>query len=202
MIVIIDYGMGNTGSVKNAVETLGRQVVISGRNEDLKNASHIILPGVGAFGDGIRNLRKSGLADVLHREVLGKKKPFLGLCLGMQLLADKGEEGGEERGLGWIDGRVRRFSVDESKFKVPHIGWNDVAFKEGAKLFRRVERPIFYFVHSFHLVPGDQKVAVGYTDYGEHFVAAIQKNNIFGLQFHPEKSQREGLKVLENFLSV
>lgn len=202
MIVIIDYGMGNVGSVKNAIEALGGSAAISGKKDDLENSSHIILPGVGAFGDGMKNLREAGLVDILSKEVLEKKKPFLGLCLGMQLLADKGEEGGEKQGLGWIKGRVRRFSVDESKFKVPHIGWNDVFALENAKLFAGIKRSIFYFVHSFHLVLEEENIATAYAEHGERFVAAVEKDNIFGLQFHPEKSQKEGLKVLENFLKL
>lgn len=201
MIVIVDYGMGNIGSVKNAIEALGRSAVVSNKKGDLENSSHIILPGVGAFGDGIKNLEASGLLEVLSREVLEKEKPFLGICLGMQLLAEYGEEDGDHRGLGWITGKVRRFQVDENKFKVPHIGWNDVSFKDSSPIFKGVVSPIFYFVHSYLIVPTEEEIISAVCDYGEIFPAAIQKGNIFGVQFHPEKSQKSGLLLLQNFAS-
>jgi len=202
MIVIIDYGMGNVGSVKNAVEALGFDAMVSADKDVVARATHLILPGVGAFGDGIQNLRARGLDALLAREVIEKKKPILGLCLGMQMFATSGEEGGRHEGLGWIKGVVRRLRVDESVYKIPHVGWNDVIPGSNARLFKGVKRPIFYFVHSYHLVPDDQSVVVAQAEYGEKFVAAIECQNIFGLQFHPEKSQLEGLKVLENFLNI
>ncbi len=202
-VVIIDYGMGNTGSVKNALDFLGYESVISREAKDIAEASHIILPGVGAFPDCMKNLRSYGLIDILNKEVLENKKPFLGLCLGMQVLGEIGEEGELTNGLGWIKGRVRRFAVDEKRFRVPHVGWNDVvATENGRALFDGIDKPSFYFVHSFHLVPDDKSVVAGTADHGEPFVAAIRKDNIFGVQFHPEKSQRFGLLVLKNFCST
>lgn len=201
-VVIIDYGMGNVGSVKNALTFLGKESVISSDPRDLESASHLILPGVGAFADGIKNLAGSGLLPTLESEVLIKKKPILGLCLGMQLFAGEGEEGGLHKGLGWIKGRVQRFKVDEKLYKVPHVGWNDIYPSDRAILFLGVKRPIFYFVHSYHLVPEDKSIISAEAEYGQRFVAAIEKDNIFGLQFHPEKSQSEGLRVLENFLKL
>lgn len=201
-IVIIDYGMGNTGSVKNALNFLGYEAVISRDEKDIREASHIILPGVGAFPDCMKNLKKHGLADLLTEEVVGNKKPFLGLCLGMQVLSDVGEEGELTAGLGWIKGRVKRFNVDESKFRVPHVGWNDVSPTENGKaLFQGIDKSSFYFVHSFHLVPEDVGVIAGTAHHGEPFVAAVRKDNIFGVQFHPEKSQFSGLKLFTNFIS-
>ena len=202
MVVIIDYGMGNVGSVKNAFDFLGEEAIISRKEEDIKSASHIVLPGVGAFKKGMENLVSFGLLDILHHEVLDKKKPFLGLCLGMQLLADEGEEGGTTKGLGWVAGKVRKFSTDESKFKIPHVGWNDVSPQNNSKLFMNISNPVFYFVHSFHFVPDDVSVVAAKTNYGENFVSAVEKENIFGLQFHPEKSQSAGLEIFTNFLKV
>ena len=201
MISIIDYGMGNVGSVKNAVEYLGYDVVIPKTKEDFEKSSHIILPGVGSFADGMKNLSQAGYIEILNEEVLTKKKPFLGLCLGLQILADIGEEGGLTKGLGWIKGKVSRFKIEKS-YKIPHIGWNDVTIKKNSILFNGIEKPIFYFVHSFHFTPDDKSVISAEAEYGEKFVAGVEKNNIFGLQFHTEKSQQEGINTLDNFLSI
>ena len=200
-IIIIDYGMGNVGSIKNAIYTLGYDASISNEKKDIEGATHIILPGVGAFGDGMKNLSSFGLESDLTEEVLVKKKPFLGICLGMQMLLDRGEEGGDYRGIGWIRGVTKRLQyVDEAKSRLPHIGWNDVSPQTDSVLFKGIKRPIFYFVHSYHVVPDDNSIVSAYTEYGEKFASAIEKDNIFGVQFHPEKSQQEGLKVLENFI--
>lgn len=201
MIVIIDYEMGNTRSVFNALNFLNKGSIISNKKEDLRDASHIILPGVGAFGEGMQKLKNLGLIDILSKEILENQKPFLGICLGMQLLAEEGEEGGINEGLGWVKGRVRQFQIKESKLLLPHIGWNDVVPTENATLFKDIENPVFYFVHSYFLVPKDENNVAGKCEYGENFTAAIQKENIFGTQFHPEKSQKAGIKLLENFLS-
>lgn len=202
MIVIVDYGMGNTGSVKNALLFLGKEAVISRNPEDLHRATHLILPGVGAFGDGMKKLVDFGLVRILEEEVLMKKKPILGICLGMQLFADIGEEGGTHKGLGWISGGTRRFRVDEKRFRLPHIGWNDVETRESATLFEGVTPEVFYFVHSYVIEPSDPSVVTASCDYGEVFSAAVEKENIFGVQFHPEKSQKAGLAVLKNFIAV
>ncbi len=202
MVVIIDYGMGNLFSVSNALKFLNADVKISSDPEDLKNADQIILPGVGSFPDGMKNLRALGLIEPLKEEVLIKKKPFLGICLGMQLLASAGEENEGELGLGWISGKVRKFILDENKFRIPHIGWNDVSIKKNDKLWDGIINPVFYFVHSYHFVPENKNIISAICDYGEEFVAAIKKDNIFGTQFHPEKSQKNGLKLLENFLKI
>ena len=200
MIAVIDYGMGNVGSVKNAVNSLGKEVIIPKTKNDLKSASHIILPGVGSFADGMRNLENLDFIETLNKEVIENHTPFLGLCLGMQLLAESGDEGGPSKGLGWLKGSVKRFQVDGKKYKIPHVGWNDVFPKKNSILFKNVNRPIFYFVHSYHFRMEEKSSIAAESEYGERFVSALEKNNIFGLQFHTEKSQKDGLKVLENFL--
>lgn len=201
MVVIIDYGMGNLFSVKNAFDAIGAESVISNDSKDLKKADKIILPGVGAFPDGMKNLKKRGFIEVLKKEVLEKEKPFLGICLGMQLLATDGEEHKLTKGLGWIPGHVRKFNV-QNNLRIPHMGWNDVFIKKENPLFESVKDPVFYFVHSYHIVPKDSRVVIATCNYGEEFVAAIQKGNIFGVQFHPEKSQKCGLELLKNFLAL
>jgi len=200
MIAVLDYGMGNTGSVVNAVNSLGFKAIVTTSKDDLKKASHIILPGVGSFNEGMKNLHKLDFFETLNSEVVNNHKPFLGLCLGMQLLAENGEEGGPTEGLGWIKGLVKRLDIDEKNFKIPHVGWNDVFPKENSILFQNIETPIFYFVHSYYFDVYEKSSVAGESDYGMIFPTAIEKNNIFGLQFHTEKSQREGLKVLENFI--
>lgn len=201
MVVIIDYGMGNLFSVKNALGAINAEVVISKNPEDLKKADHIILPGVGAFPDGMKNLKELGIIPALEDEVLKKKKPFLGICLGMQLLASEGEEHGLTSGLGWIKGRVRKFDVSE-ELRIPHVGWNDVSPAPNAKLFAGIDSNIFYFVHSYFLVPENSGLVSASCEYGEKFTAAVESGNIFGVQFHPEKSQKSGLKLLKNFLCL
>ena len=202
MIVIVDYGLGNLFSVQKALEMVGADVKISGRAEDIRTAERIILPGVGAFADGMNYLRAKGLDTVLTEEVMGKKKPFLGICLGLQFLAEVGEEYGEHKGLGWIKGRVRKLNVEHLGLKIPHIGWNDLEYIRPSPLFAGVNPGAdFYFVHSYHLDVGDPADLVATATYGEKITAAIQRGNIFATQFHPEKSQDNGLKLLENFLS-
>lgn len=203
MITIIDYQMGNIRSVAKAFKKLGASFVISNAPEDIKKSTHLVLPGVGAFGDGMANLKKFKLVELLKEEVLKKKKPFLGICIGMQLLASKGEEHGQHNGLGWIKGTVRRFAIDEKRYKIPHIGWNDITVKIANSLFSNIKTGSdFYFVHSFHLVPEDQRIVAATCDYGETFAAAISKDNIFGVQFHPEKSQQAGIQIIKNFINA
>jgi glutamine amidotransferase len=200
VIAIIDYGMGNLRSVANAFEALGRNVMISTRAETLREAERVVLPGVGAFGDGIRNLRDGGWVDVLEEEVLGNQKPFIGICLGMQLLATTSFEHGRHGGLNWISGTVQRFSDDD--VRGPLIGWCDVnVCKEFGLLEGLGEHPAFYFVHSYHLVPDSSDVITSTCAYGIEFVATVQKENVFGTQFHPEKSHKAGLALLKNFVN-
>jgi glutamine amidotransferase len=202
MIAIVDYGMGNLLSVRNAVEALGADAVIAKDPRAIRNAERIILPGVGAFGDCMRNLRASGLVEALEERVLDDKVPFLGICLGMQAMAGRGHEGGVHEGLEWIDGEVVRIETTDAKLRVPHVGWNEVTARDGSVLFAGIPRlPAFYFVHSYHMRPADASVIEATCDHGGQMVAAIRKDNLFATQFHPEKSQDHGLRLLDNFLS-
>jgi len=199
-ILIVDYGMGNIGSVTNALNYLGGRYTVSNQKKDLMGADAFILPGVGAFGAAMENLRKLDLVETLTAQVVMKKKSFLGICLGMQLLAKDSVEMGYFDGLGWIDGHV--FEIEPSDgLRVPHVGWNSVTFTQHDPLFQRIDKGAhFYFDHSFHLQCADPFVSAT-CEYGGSYVAAIQKENIFATQFHPEKSQRNGLKLLRNFLN-
>lgn len=202
MIVIIDYGLGNLFSVQKALEAVGGEAKISSREDDIRAAERIVLPGVGAFSDGIDYLRRKGLDRILTKEVMEKRKPFLGICLGLQLLAEVGEEYGKHAGLGWMKGRVRKLNVEHLGLKVPHIGWNELEIVRDSHLFSDIEADAdFYFVHSYQLDCGDSADLVATAIYGEQVTAAIQHENIFATQFHPEKSQENGLKLLKNFLS-
>jgi glutamine amidotransferase len=203
MIIVVDYGMGNILSVSKALEYVSsEEVVVSSSADDLLNASRIVLPGVGSFGDAMKNLQEFGLVEPLKRAVLVDKKPFLGICLGMQILADEGFEHGRNRGLGFVPGIVKRFTFDDKELKIPHVGWNDITFKQKSSLLDGVKiNSCFYFVHSFHMVCEDESYILATCNYGYDFVAAIKKGNIFATQFHPEKSQQMGLKILKNFVA-
>jgi len=201
MVVIIDYDVGNLFSVENAFRTIGASVVVSKHADDIRRADRLVLPGVGAFPDGMRNVERFGLVEPLQHAVREEKKFILGICLGMQLFASFGEEHAVVKGLGIVPGRARRFRVNERMFPIPHVGWNDVKPRRDT-LFQGIEHPIFYFVHSYYFVPDDPTTVAADCEYGETFAAAVEHDNIFGVQFHPEKSQQNGLKVLENFLKV
>jgi len=202
MIAIIDYDMGNVKSVYNAIEYIGHDSIITSDAREIDKADRIILPGVGAFGDAMNNLKKRGLVEILNKQVLEKKKPILGICLGLQLMAKSSEEHGIHRGLGWLDAEVVKFRLEKTGLKVPHVGWNNVEVKDPI-LFKGLagEQINFYFVHSFHIVCNDKKNITATCRYGIEFTSAIHKENIFATQFHPEKSQDSGLKVLENFIN-
>lgn len=198
MIVILDYGLGNLGSIRNMLRKLGQEVRIAQNPDLIPQATHLILPGVGSFDSGMRNLQTSGFIPVLADCVLRRQTPLLGICLGMQLLTESSEEGSEP-GLGWIGSRTRRFS--SGSLKVPHMGWNRVypqpdAFWGAAEC----EEWRFYFVHSFHLEDTDR--AIGYTEYGVRFPSVIRSGNILACQFHPEKSHRYGMRFFQAFLSM
>lgn len=199
-VAIIDYGLGNVGSVKNALDYLRVESVITDDPKLLTKSTHIILPGVGTFGEGISNLRKRGLEQVLNDLVIKKGKPFLGVCLGMQLLAEVGEENGLNKGLRWIKGRV--IKINSKKLPLPHMGWNDILVKGNNLLFKDVEPRIFYFVHSFALKAKNPSDVAATCEYGEKFCAAVSRGNVYGVQFHPERSQKSGLKLYENFLNA
>ena len=202
-VSIIDYGMGNLRSVANAFASFDCDINITQNPKDLYQASHIVLPGVGAFGDGIKNLQSGGWIEVLEAEVISKGKPFLGICLGMQLLATIGTEYGLHQGLNWIPGTVNRLQVNDDSIRVPHIGWNDVNFLKKDHLYKYLlDSQVFYFVHSYIFDVEDQSVISGLTNYGSNFIASLEKDNIYATQFHPEKSQNVGIEVLKNFVNL
>ena len=203
MIAVVDYGAGNLKSVVNAFESIHAKVRVTSNPGDLKEASAIVVPGVGAFGDGMQQLRRLGFVEALQYHVLEKKKPYLGICLGLQFLAQEGYELGRYEGLGWVSGRVERLNPEDPGCRIPHMGWNAVDVDLSCPLFEGLERsPDFYFVHSFHLVPDSSAKAriTGSSWHGTRVTAALQQGHIFGVQFHPEKSQQNGLIVLENFV--
>jgi len=196
--------MGNIGSIDNAFELLGNKLTITSDPVTIEQSDAIILPGVGAFYDGMKNLKEMGLLKILEKEVISKKKPYLGICLGLEFLAEKSFEGQESKGFGWIKGVVQKIEPSDKSVKVPHIGWNDTKIIRDDILFRGVENPTFYYLHSyFFKVNEDEKNTITSTcDYGGvKITSSIHKDNIFAVQFHPEKSQEEGLKLLNNFIN-
>ena len=199
-IGIVDYNMGNLASVKNAFNKIGANAKIVNIPDKIKNYDKLILPGVGAFGDAMQHLKSTGMDEAI-KDFVKSGKFLLGVCLGMQLLFEKSEEFGEHKGLGFIEGEVVYF--DKKKLgerKIPHMGWNKL-FNTNSPLFKGLNNPYLYFVHSLHVVCDDE-YAIGKTIYGYEFVSAVNKDNIFGFQPHPEKSHNEGLKILENFVGV
>jgi glutamine amidotransferase len=203
LIAIIDYGMGNVQSVSNAFSLLGESVKITSEPIDLKEAKAIVLPGVGAFSDGLENLRKRNLLPVLEEQVLDKKKPYLGICLGLQFLAEKSYEGGEYDGFGWVKGKVIKLDPSTENLKIPHMGWNDTTIIKKGGLLKEIMEPVFYYLHSYFLDvdPSENNVITSICNYGNNKITAtLQKDNIYAVQFHPEKSQLTGLKLLKNFL--
>ncbi len=201
MIGIVDYGMGNLLSVYHALEMVGAEAKIFKDPDDLKDAERIVLPGVGAFRDCMENLKKTGFVEALNEFVLRHGKPILGICLGMQVMARKSFEGGEHRGFGWFDADVVRLQPNNSALRVPQIGWNEVRYLQESPLFRDLpSSPDFYFVHSYSMKFDDGVNVDAFCDYGGSVTAAVRKKNIFATQFHPEKSQDYGLKIIENFL--
>jgi glutamine amidotransferase len=200
-IAIVDYGMGNVRSLMNAFEYFGQDVIVTDDRNALADADRIVLPGVGAFGDAMKAIRERGLQDVLTRQALEIKKPMLGICLGMQLFAKSSAEHGAHEGLGWIDADIRRLEVQRPQ-KVPHVGWNELHFPEDDWLFRgiRPQEANFYFVHSFHMVCHEPADLLAITDYGGPVTAVVRSGNLIAAQFHPEKSQDNGLKMLENWV--
>jgi len=198
MIAIVDYGMGNLRSVSKAFEAVGHEAVVTRERATIKNASHVVLPGVGAFGDCMANLERFDLVEPI-RSTIQSGKPFLGICLGLQLLFTESEEFGLHKGLGIIPGKVRKFVLDPA-LKVPHMGWNQVNIQRACPLFDDIaDGSNWYFVHSYFVDPADRTVAATTTTYGIPFVSSIWKENIVACQFHPEKSQSVGLRLIKNF---
>jgi len=202
MLVIVDYGLGNLGSIANMASRLGAKPVVSSDPAVLRAADKLILPGVGAFDRGMQNLHERGLVDVLSQKALDERVPVLGLCLGMHLFTRRSEEGSES-GLGWLDADTVRFQFagDGGNLKVPHMGWNEVGGRRPHYLLDDddAERR-YYFVHSFHVVCSDPELVVGETMYGYPFSSIVARDNIVGVQFHPEKSHRFGMALLRNFI--
>ena len=205
MIAITDYGMGNLRSVQKALERLGAEAVVTSEPGVIRDAEKVILPGVGAFKDAMDELDSRGLTDTVKQAA--REKPFLGICLGLQLIFTESEEDGLHRGLDLLPGRIVRFQSemlpDGQKRKVPHMGWNSVNFRQDLPLFAGLESGIYtYFVHSFYAAPDDEAVVAGATDYGVSFPSVVAKDNLFATQFHPEKSQAVGLQILTNFIAL
>jgi glutamine amidotransferase len=202
MIAIVDYGMGNVHSLRNAFDYLGAEVVITSDIDELEASERIVLPGVGAFGDAMDAICERGLQDTLTRQALELNKPVLGICLGMQLFARSSCEHGQHTGLGWLDADIRRLGV-QRPLKVPHVGWNDLHFNQDDWLFKgiRLGHANFYFVHSYHMVCQNAHDVVATTDYGGTVTAVVRAGNLIAAQFHPEKSQDNGLKMLENWMA-
>ena len=199
MILVIDYGLGNIRSVSRAIEKAGAEVVVSSKPEDIQKAGGIVLPGVGAFQKAMKNIKSLDLLDCL-KNYLRSQKPYLGICLGMQILFNESYEHGQTAGFGIIDGVVKKFS---GNVKIPHMGWNQVKIKKKTEFFDGIsDNSYFYFDHSYYAIPNDSNAAAGTTDYGITFTSAVKAGNIWGVQFHPEKSGDIGLKFLRNFLSI
>ena len=200
MIAIIDYDAGNIKSVEKALLSMGEPPVLTRDPEVILQSDHIILPGVGSFGDAMENLNKFGLIDVIH-EAINRKIPFLGICLGLQLLFESSEETPGVAGLGILKGKIVRIPEGPG-LKIPHMGWNSLNVREGASLFKGLEKePYVYFVHSYYLQAKDPKIVAATTEYGVTIHASVEKENVFACQFHPEKSSKTGLAILKNFLA-
>ncbi|MCA0431116.1 MAG: imidazole glycerol phosphate synthase subunit HisH [Bacteroidetes bacterium] len=201
MLGIIDYGMGNLLSVKNAVEYLGHEVEIITSANEVENYDKLILPGVGAFPDCMNNLNKKGFVEILQNQVVDNKKPILGICLGMQVMATIGNELIKTSGLNWIDGEVELMQVTDKQYRIPHVGWAETFIKNHFIFDGIKSIPEFYFVHSYHMKCLNESNVIATINHQNNYTAAICKNNIIGCQFHPEKSQELGLLVLKNFIT-
>lgn len=203
MFAIIDYMMGNTRSVFNSFKLLDQEVIVTNDKRIISKSDGIILPGVGAFSDGMNNLKKLDLINILNEEVIDKKKFYFGICLGLQFLAKKSFEDGEHDGFGWLDGTVRKIITNEETLKIPHMGWNDTKIIMENQLFNEIKNPIFYYLHSYYLdlEKSNHKYIAAICDYGgTKIISTLQKDNIYAVQFHPEKSQNTGLKLIKNFV--
>ncbi|MCT7587573.1 imidazole glycerol phosphate synthase subunit HisH [Aliarcobacter butzleri] len=198
MIAILDYGIGNLKSIYNMFKKVGVESIITSDIETIKNADKYLLPGVGSFDHGINSLKSASFFKTLENEVLENKKPILGICLGMQLLTNSSEEG-KEKGLCWIDAQTIKFDLEDKSLSIPHMGWNKVNATNNNDIFKNLEENRFYFVHSYHVVCNNQKNILATANYGQTFTCSIHKDNIYGVQFHPEKSHKFGMQLLKNF---
>ena len=200
-ICILDYKSGNVGSVFNIIKYMGYNCKISNEEKDLEDASHIILPGVGSFKKSMKKIKENIPIKKLEEQILKKKKPFLGICVGMQVLAEKGNEFGIENGLGWIEGEVNILKTEN--LPLPHICWNSINIKNKSELTKNLEGiNDFYFVHSYKFDVKNEDEINARTEYGENFCSIVNKDNIYGVQFHPEKSQKSGIQLLNNFMNI
>lgn len=201
MIAMIDYDAGNIKSVEKALLLLGHEVEVTGDPERILKAEKVILPGVGAFGDAMENLKRAGLDEVI-RQVAAKRTPFLGICLGLQLLFERSDEAPGAEGLGLLEGEILKIP-DQEGLKIPHMGWNSLHLEHGGRLFRGIEEQSYvYFVHSYYLKAKEESIVKASTEYSTHIHASVEKDNIFGCQFHPEKSSEVGLRILKNFVEL
>ena len=203
MIGIVDYGLGNVRAFVNIYKRMKVPAALVSSEDGLTSVDKIILPGVGAFDWAMERLAASGVIDCLNELVLSERRPVLGVCVGMQIMARRSDEG-EHPGLGWIDEEVRRFEsrAEDPAVRLPHMGWNDVVPRDSETLFRGLGQPRYYFLHSYHMAPRDDGVILGSTDYLGMFASAVRSDNIFGVQFHPEKSHAWGVKLLQNFADL
>lgn len=206
MITIVDYGLGNLGSIKNMLKKIGVRADVTDDHDKILEADKLILPGVGAFDDGMENLDSKGLIKILNQKVIQEKTPILGICLGMQLMTEGSDEG-KLPGLGWIEGSAKKFSSQSNgeKIRIPHMGWNILQPSNGSEntIFKSdFEELRFYFVHSYYVNIKNQEENAGLTEYGQKFVSAFKKDNIIGMQFHPEKSHKFGMSILKNFIDI
>lgn len=202
-IVIVDYKMGNLHSVKKKLDRLGAKAIVSSDKTLIMNANKLILPGVGHFAKAIYNLQELDLINVLNEAVLVKKTPVLGICLGMQIMTKRSSEG-NVNGLGWVDAEVIKFNVNNKlKYKVPHTGWNQINIKKDSRLMKSLPQSAeFYFVHSYHVITDNQDIVLNQTNYENEFTSAFEQGNIFGVQYHPEKSHDNGELLLKNFIEI
>jgi len=206
-VTIVDYNSGNISSVINSFKEVAEDKINIEVTSDLikiKSSDKVVLPGQGSFKSCIEALKGiSGLRDTLNEFVINNKKPLLGICVGLQMFADIGYEESETKGLGWISGKVSKIDNQKGKFKLPHIGWNEIKIIKESKIFKNIENNShMYFVHSYEFIPEDKNVILATTDYSSNIVCSVEKENIFGVQFHPEKSDKSGLQVINNFINL
>lgn len=201
MITIVDYGLGNLVSVKNMLKKLGAESVITDKADEIGAAKKMILPGVGAFDNGMLLIKQKGLLEVLNKKALEEKIPVLGICLGMQLLT-KGSEEGKEPGLGWVDAQTVKFSFADKTLKIPHMGWSYIDVRKESKLIKKKDKHRFYFVHSYYVKCNNASDVIATCNYGTEFTCMFNHENIYGAQFHPEKSLKFGMELLSNFSKI